>query len=100
MVINSFKHSGCHVYHLLSLCLITLCHEGVWGNGCIAPPFLTSVLDAGGQLPAQAALPSAKEPPPPRYPLDWRLGGPLSRCGRCGEEKNLLSLLGIEPPAV
>jgi hypothetical protein len=22
-------------------------HEGIWGNGSIAPPFLTSALDAG-----------------------------------------------------
>jgi hypothetical protein len=32
----------------------------------------------------------------PRYPLDRRLGGPQSRSGRCGEEKNL-ELLRIEP---
>jgi hypothetical protein len=37
----------------------------------------------------------------PRYPLDRRLGGPQSRSGRCGEEKNLLPLPGIElrPPS-
>jgi hypothetical protein len=31
-----------------------------------------------------------------RYPFDKRLGGPQSRSGRRGEEKNL-ALLGIEP---
>jgi hypothetical protein len=32
----------------------------------------------------------------PRYPLDRKLGGPQSRSGRCGEEKNL-ALPEIEP---
>jgi hypothetical protein len=38
--------------------------------------------------------------PLPRYPLDRWLGGPQCRSGRCGEEKNLLTLLGIEPRLV
>jgi hypothetical protein len=33
----------------------------------------------------------------PQYPLDRRLGGPQSRPGRCGVEKNLLPLPGIKP---
>jgi len=33
----------------------------------------------------------------PRYPMDRRLGGPLSRFGHGGEEKNSQPLLGIEP---
>jgi hypothetical protein len=33
----------------------------------------------------------------PRYRLDRRLGGPHSRSGSYGQEKNLLPLLGIEP---
>jgi hypothetical protein len=32
-----------------------------------------------------------------RYALYRRLGGPQSRSGLCGEEKNVLSLPGIEP---
>jgi hypothetical protein len=32
----------------------------------------------------------------PRYPFDRRLGGPRSRSGWCGEEKNL-ALRGIDP---
>jgi hypothetical protein len=46
----------------MSLCLINyaLCHEIIWGSGCIAPPSLTSALDRGeGQLHEPAALPSA-----------------------------------------
>jgi hypothetical protein len=38
-----------------------------------------------GQRHALAALPPGKEP---RYPLDRSLGGPQSRSGRRGEEKN------------
>jgi hypothetical protein len=50
-------------------------------------------MEVSGQLHALAALPPGKEPP---YPLDRRLVGPQSRCGRCGEGKNLLPLSGIE----
>jgi hypothetical protein len=39
-----------------------------------------------GQLHAPAALPCGNRP---RYPLDRGLGGPQSRTGRCGEEKNI-----------
>jgi hypothetical protein len=38
-----------------------------------------------GQLHAHVALPPGKSP---LYPLDRRLGGPQSRSGRGGEEKN------------
>jgi hypothetical protein len=34
----------------------------------------------------------------PRYSLDRRLGGPQSRSGRGGEEKNSQPLPGLEPP--
>jgi hypothetical protein len=42
----------------------------------------------GGELSASRTdrFTSGKEP---RYPLDRRLGGPQSRSGRRGEEKNL-----------
>jgi hypothetical protein len=42
--------------------------------------------------------PRGKSPP---HELDRRLSGPKYRSGRCGEKKNLLTLLGIEnrPPA-
>jgi hypothetical protein len=32
-----------------------------WGSGGIAPPFLTSALDGGGQLQDLAALPLGKD---------------------------------------
>jgi hypothetical protein len=42
-------------------------------------------MEVSGQLHAPAALPPRKSP---WYPLDRRLGGPQSRPGRDGEEKN------------
>jgi hypothetical protein len=36
----------------------------------------------------------------PWYPLDMRLGGPQSRSGRGGEEKNSQPLPGLEPPVI
>jgi hypothetical protein len=47
-----------------------------------------------GQLHAPAILPPEKDP---RYQLDMRLGGPQSRSGHGGEEKNFQPLPGIEP---
>jgi hypothetical protein len=66
----------------------------MWGSGGIALPFLTSVLGVGEW---SASRPGRFTPgEEPQYPLDRRLGGPQSRSGRCGEEKNLLPLPGIE----
>jgi hypothetical protein len=44
------------------------------GSGAIAPPFLISALDGGGQLHALTVLPPEKEPP--GHLLDRRLRGP------------------------
>jgi hypothetical protein len=46
-------------------------------------------MEVSGQVHAPAAL--------PQYLLDRRLGGSQSQSGYCGEEKNLLSVLGIKP---
>jgi hypothetical protein len=51
-------------------------------------------MEVNGQLHTPAALPRGKES---LVPLDRRLGGPQSRSGRDGEEKNSQSPLGIEP---
>jgi hypothetical protein len=51
-------------------------------------------MEVSGQLHAPAALPPGKEP---RHPLGRRLGGPQSRSGRGGEEKNSQPPPGIEP---
>jgi hypothetical protein len=42
-----------------------------------------------GQIDGAAAIPT--------YPLARRLGGPHYPLGRCGDEKNILPLPGIEP---
>jgi hypothetical protein len=50
-------------------------------------------MEVSGQLHAAASLPPAKDP---RHPLD-RVGGPQSRSGHSGEEKNYQPMPGIEP---
>jgi hypothetical protein len=55
-------------------------------------------MEVSGQLHALAALPPGKSP---WYPLDRRrLGGPQSRSGHGGEEKNSQPLAGLELPIV
>jgi hypothetical protein len=54
-------------------------------------------MEVSGQLHAPAALTPGKSP---WHPLDKRLGGPQSQSGRGGEEKNLQSLPGLEPPII
>jgi hypothetical protein len=51
-------------------------------------------MEVSGQLHVQAALPQRKNP---WFLLDRRLGGPQSRSGRGGEEKNSQPSPGIEP---
>jgi hypothetical protein len=59
--------------------------------------FLTSALDEDDLLDSHFCLfTPGKEP---RYPLERKLGGPQSRSGRCGAEKNL-DPSGNRTPAV
>jgi hypothetical protein len=51
-------------------------------------------MEMSGQLHVPVALPTGTDP---RYPLDKRLGEHQSWSGRCGKDKNLLPLPGIEP---
>jgi hypothetical protein len=51
-------------------------------------------MEVSGQLNVPAALLPGKSP---WYPVDRRLGGPQSRSGRGGEEKNSKPPPGIEP---
>jgi hypothetical protein len=65
-------------------------------SGSTASPFLTSALE-GGEWSASCPgrfNPGGKKH---RYQLDRRLGGPHSRPGHYGQEKNLLPLPGIKP---
>jgi hypothetical protein len=73
---------------MLSLCSTNkpLCHEGVRANWCIDLHFLdlcTSWSWAVSFMPR----PLYRRGKSPQYPLDRRLGGPLSRSGRREEEK-------------
>jgi hypothetical protein len=55
-----------------------------YGERRLAPPFLTTAPDES----EWSAI--------PQYPLDRRLNGIQSRCGRCGEERNFLSVPSIK----
>jgi len=50
-----------------------------------------------GQLHVPAVFPQAKSP---WYPLDRKLGGPQSRSGHNGEEKNSQPLPRLEIPLI
>jgi hypothetical protein len=81
----------------LSLCLTK--HHAMktyWGSGGIAP----RILDLGTKwrwVVSFMPRPLYSQGKSPRYPLDRRLGGPQSRSGRGGEDKNSQLPPGIEP---
>jgi hypothetical protein len=64
-----------------------VCHEDIWGNGDIAPPFLTSALDGGEWLVSfmpQPIIPRESatsthwmEPRPVLDAVEWRKVLPL-----------------------
>jgi hypothetical protein len=81
----------------LSLCFnLAPRHEGVVGSGGVAP----RILDRGARwrwvvtFTPRPLYPQGKSP---WYPSDGRLGGPQSRSGRGGEEKNFQPLQRLEP---
>jgi hypothetical protein len=51
-------------------------------------------MEVSSQLDAPVTYPQGKSP---RYPLDRRLGGPQSRSGRGGEEKDVPSSAEHQP---
>jgi hypothetical protein len=71
--------------------------EAYWGSGDIAP----HILDLGTRwkrvvsFTSRPLYPQGKNP---WYPLYRRLGGPQSRSGRGGKEKNFKPMPSIEPP--
>jgi hypothetical protein len=69
--------------------------EAYWGIGGIAP----RILDLGTRwsFMHRPFYPQGKGP---WYPLDKRLGGPQSRSGLSGEEKNSQPLPELEPPTI
>jgi hypothetical protein len=77
-----------------SLCLIK--HQAMktyCGSGCIAARILNLGTRWGGWLASRLGRFTPQEKRP-RYQLDRRLGGPQSRSGRGGEEKNSQSQPG------
>jgi hypothetical protein len=54
----------------------------------------------GGEWSASRPRPLYLQGKSPWYSLDRRLGGPQSRSGRGGEEKNSQPLPGLEPPII
>jgi hypothetical protein len=69
-------------------------HEHIWKTGGIDPRILNLALETSNQLHALAELPQEKEP---SVAIRQEMGGPQSRCGYFGEDKNLLPLPEIEP---
>jgi hypothetical protein len=66
-----------------------LYHEGIWGNGSIETPFLTSALYGGESSASRPGRFIPGESTLSQYPLNRRLGETQSRSGCYGEEKNL-----------
>jgi hypothetical protein len=93
--ITYFRARGTKVK--LSLCLTK--HHAMktyWGSGGIAP----HILDLGTRWRWMVSFTSRQlylQGKNPLYPLDRRLGGPQSRSGRGGEEKNSQPLPGLNP---
>jgi hypothetical protein len=67
----------------------------VWGNGCIAPPFLALALDEGEWSASRPGRFTLAERVPGTH---WIRGWVAARAGLDSVEKRkILSLLGIEP---
>jgi hypothetical protein len=98
----TFHFKACLVKVKFSLCFFFLWaprHEGVLGSGDIAP----HILDLSTRWRLEVSftpLPFYPQGESPWYPLDSRLGGPQSRYGRGGEEKNFQALSRLEPPII
>jgi hypothetical protein len=73
--------------------------KAYWGSGGITP----CILDFDNRRRRVVSFtrrPLYTQGKSPWYPLDRKLGGPQSRSGRGGEEKNSQPLPGLEPPIV
>jgi hypothetical protein len=73
--------------------------KAYWGSGDIA----SFILDLGTRwrwVVSFTPRPLCFHEKSPWYPLDRRLGGPQSRPGRGGEEKNSQPLPGLGPPII
>jgi hypothetical protein len=73
--------------------------KAYWGSGGTDP----LILDLGTRwrwMVSFTPRPLYLQRKSPWYPLERRLGGPQSRSGRGGEEKNSQPLPGFEPPII
>jgi hypothetical protein len=82
----------------LSLCFLTEHHtmKAYWGSGVTAPRIL-DLSTRWRRVVGFKLRPLYLQGKSPSYPLDRRLGGPQSRSGRGGKEKNSQLLPEIEP---
>jgi hypothetical protein len=71
--------------------------KAYWGVEYSSTHSLTSALD-GGEWSSSRAGRFSPQGENPWYPMDRKLGGPLSRSGRGGEEKNSQLLRGTRTP--
>jgi hypothetical protein len=78
--------------------VLTLCHEGIWGSGRIAPPILSSALGGSGQHHAPAALPSGSELPDTHWIGGWV--GPRAGLDAMEKKNKSLASTGNQTPAV
>jgi hypothetical protein len=82
-------------------CPLTVHHamKAYWGSGFIAPRIL-NLGTKWGWVVDFTPQPLYSQGKSPWYPLDKRQGGPQSRSGRGGEEKNSHPLPGLKPPII
>jgi hypothetical protein len=88
--IEGFKFIFDRQVKVKSLCFVLTEHHAIkayWGSGGIAPRIVTSAID-GGEWSASRPGRFISQGKSPWYPLDRMVGGPQSRSGRGGEEKN------------
>jgi hypothetical protein len=85
----------------LSLCFFNWAsrHEGVLGNGSIAPR-IPDVATRRNWVVIFTPRPLYLQGKSPWYPLDRSLSGPQNRSGHVGEEKNSQPLLGLQPTII
>jgi hypothetical protein len=72
--------------------------KAYWGSGSTAPHI--DLATRWRQVISVTSWPLYPQGKSPRYPLDRRLGGPQSRSGCGGEEKNSQNLLGLKTPII
>jgi hypothetical protein len=73
--------------------------KAYWGSGGVAPRII-NLNTRWKWMVSFTPRPLCTQGKSPWYPLDRRLGGPQSRSGRGGEEKNSEPLPGLLPTII